>query len=124
MPAVLPSTTAGQLKKQCEINPEKEQLQLAEAYHVGSCRGFIEAYPQIISGTPFSFLRKTDIFKLQVEATLTVGQIMDVFLIHMEKHPEDENTPALFVLDNCLMLAGLLKATRLNLESAKADTIQ
>jgi len=124
MPVSLPSTTAGQLKKQCEINPEKDQLQLVEAYHVGSCRGFIEAYLQIISITPFSFLRKTDVFKLQVEATLTVGQIMDVFLIHMEKHPEDENTPALIVLDNCLMLAGLLKATRVNPESAKEDTIQ
>ena len=62
MPEVLPLTTAGRLKKQCEIDPEKEQLQLTDAYHVGSCRGFIEAYLQIISATPFSFLRKTDFF--------------------------------------------------------------
>ena len=124
MPEVLPLTTAGRLKKQCEIDPEKEQLQLTDAYHVGSCRGFIEAYLQIISATPFSFLRKTDIFKLQVKESLTVGQIMEVFLLHMAKHPEDENNAALIVLDNCLMLAGLLKATRVNPESAKDDTVQ
>jgi len=124
MPEALPCKTAGQLKKQCEIDPEKAQLQLVEAYHVGSCRGFIEAYLQIIAITPFSFLRKTDIFKLQVKESLTVGQIMDVFLLHMAKHPEDENNAALIVLDNCLMLAGLLKATRVNPESAKDDSVQ
>jgi hypothetical protein len=115
--------TAGELKKQCEIDPEKKQLQLADAYQVGSCRGFIEAYLQIISGTPFSFLRKTDIFKLFKEG-LTVGQIMDAFLLYMAKHPENENNAALIVLDNCLMLAGLLKATRVNPDSAKDDAVQ
>ena len=124
MAEVLPCTTARKLKKQCEIDPEKQPLQLADAFHVGSCRGFIEAYLQIISLTPFSFLRKTEIFKLQVKESLTVGQIMDVFLLHMAKHPEDENNAALIVLDNCLMLAGLLKATRVNPESAKHDTVQ
>ena len=115
--------TAGELLRDCkeavakDAAPDQDRYMAEHAFEIGLCDGFVAGWFEATRGMIFK--SEDRFYKIGFADDVTVGQIIRVFVVYTQKHPEIENKSGDSGLVDAVSEAKLVTFTPVKASTAK-----